>query len=84
VKILKNKTSEGTNLYIIKSYRYNGKSTSQIVFKLGKEEELAKILLDTMAYASEVKKKYKKISSFLAMIDSLSTVEASLVIKSSL
>lgn len=40
MKITRTKTPKGTNLYIVKSYRVKGKSTSKVVLKLGKLEEL--------------------------------------------
>lgn len=50
MKILVRKSSKGSNVYIIKSYRSKGKSTSQIVEKLGKLEDLDKIYGDGMKY----------------------------------
>ena len=43
MKILIRKSGKGSNVYITKSYRSKGKSTSQIVEKLGKLEDLDKI-----------------------------------------
>ena len=60
MKIVRNKTGKGTNVYITKSYRYNGKSTSIVVLNVGKEEELARLHKDTKAYINEVKKECEK------------------------
>ena len=56
MKITRTKTPKGTNLYIVKSYRIKGKSTSKVVLKLGKLEELNEKYGDGLKYAYEVKK----------------------------
>lgn len=60
MKIIATKSSKGTNLYIIKSYRSRGKSTSQVVEKLGKLEELNAKYGDGMAFANKRKKELEK------------------------
>lgn len=57
MKITRTKTPKGTNLYIVKSYRVKGKSTSKVVLKLGKLEELNEKYGDGYKYAFDVKKK---------------------------
>lgn len=56
MKITRTKTPKGTNLYIVKSYRIKGKSTSKVVLKLGKLEKLNEKYGDGLKYAYEVKK----------------------------
>lgn len=56
MKITRTKTPKGTNLYIVKSYRVKGKSTSKVVLKLGKLEDLNRKYGDGLKYAYEVKK----------------------------
>lgn len=56
MKISRTKTPKGTNLYIVKSYRVKGKSTSKVVLKLGKLEDLNEKYGDGLKYAYEVKK----------------------------
>lgn len=60
MKLLQAKTSKGTNLYIIKSYRYNGKSTSKIVKKCGRLEDLAKVYDDPIKHVLDVKAELEK------------------------
>ena len=60
MKLLQQKTSKGTNLYIIKSYRYNGKSTSKVVKKCGRIEDLAKIYDDPLKHVMKVKEELEK------------------------
>lgn len=60
MKISLTKTSKGTNIYIIKSYRSRGKSTSQVVEKLGKLEDLNAKYGDGMAFAMKRKKELEK------------------------
>lgn len=61
MKILIRKSSKGHNVYILKSYRSKGKSTSQIVEKLGKLEDLDKIHGDGMKYVNERRFELEKI-----------------------
>lgn len=63
MKITRTKTSKGSNLYIIKSYRIKGKSTSKVVLKLGKLEELNQKYGDGLKYAYQVKKSLEKEES---------------------
>ena len=56
MKITRTKTPKGTNLYIVKSYRVKGKSTSKVVLKLGKLEDLNEKYGDGLKYAYDVKK----------------------------
>ena len=56
MKITRTKTPKGINLYIVKSYRVKGKSTSKVVLKLGKLEELNAKYGDGLKYAYDVKK----------------------------
>lgn len=56
MKITRTKTPKGTNLYIVKSYRIKGKSTSKVVLKLGKLEDLNEKYGDGLKYAYQVKK----------------------------
>ena len=56
MKITRTKTPKGTNLYITKSYRVKGKSTSKVVLKLGKLEDLNEKYGDGLKYAYDVKK----------------------------
>lgn len=56
MKITRTKTPKGINLYIVKSYRVKGKSTSKVVLKLGKLEELNEKYGDGLKYAYDVKK----------------------------
>ena len=60
MKISLTKTSKGTNIYIIKSYRSRGKSTSQVVEKLGKLEDLNSKYGDGLAFAMKRKKELEK------------------------
>ena len=60
MKISLTKSSKGTNVYIIKSYRSRGKSTSQVVEKLGKLEDLNEKYGDGMAFAMKRKKELEK------------------------
>lgn len=60
MKIIATKSSKGTNLYIIKSYRSRGKSTSQVVEKLGKLEDLNAKYGDGMAFAYKRKEELEK------------------------
>lgn len=61
MKILIRKSSKGSNVYIIKSYRSKGKSTSQIVEKLGKLEELDKIYGNGMDYVLKRREELEKM-----------------------
>ncbi len=63
MKITRTKTPKVSNLYIIKSYRIKGKSTSKVVLKLGILEELNKKYGDGLKYAYEVKKSLEKEES---------------------
>ena len=56
MKITRTKTPKGNNLYIVKSYRVKCKSTSKVVLKLGKLEDLNEKYGDGLKYAYEVKK----------------------------
>ena len=60
MKITRTKTPKGTNLYIVKSYRVKGKSTSKVVLKLGKLEDLNEKYGDGLKYAYEVKKQLEE------------------------
>lgn len=60
MKISLTKSSKGTNLYIIKSYRSRGKSTSQVVEKLGKLEDLNAKYGDGYAFAMKRKQELEK------------------------
>ncbi|HOC80774.1 MAG TPA: IS1634 family transposase [Bacilli bacterium] len=61
MKISITKSSKGSNVYIIKSFRSRGKSTSCIVEKLGKLEDLDKRYGDGMAYVKERRRQLEKI-----------------------
>lgn len=61
MKISITKSNKGSNVYIIKSYRYRGKSTSCVVEKLGKLEDLDKRYGDGMAYVKERRRQLEKI-----------------------
>lgn len=60
MKLSKVKTSKGINLYIIKSYRYNGKSTSKVIRKCGRLEDLAKVYDDPIAHFMHVKEQLEQ------------------------
>ena len=61
MKISITKSSKGSNVYIIKSFRSKGKSTSCIVEKLGKLEDLDKRYGDGMAYVKERQRQLENI-----------------------
>ena len=61
MKILIRKSGKGSNVYIIKSYRSKGKSTSQIVEKLGKLEDLNKIHGNGMEYVLSRRKELERL-----------------------
>lgn len=63
MKISITKSSKGSNVYIIKSFRSRGKSTSCIVEKLGKLEDLDKRYGDGMAYVKERRRQLEKIDA---------------------
>lgn len=63
MKISITKSSKGSNVYIIKSFRSKGKSTSCIVEKLGKLEDLDKRYSDGMAYVKERRRQLEKIDA---------------------
>lgn len=63
MKISITKSNKGSNVYIIKSFRSKGKSTSCIVEKLGKLEDLDKRYGDGMAYVKDRRRQLEKIDA---------------------
>lgn len=61
MKILIRKSGKGSNVYITKSYRSKGKSTSQIVEKLGKLEDLDKIYGNGMDFVMKRRLELEKL-----------------------
>ena len=55
------KSPNAKQLYVIKSYRKNGKNTSKIVEKLGTYEELLKTHKDPIKWAKEYIEELNKI-----------------------
>lgn len=63
MKIVYTKSSKGTNVYIIKSFRSRGKSTSQVVEKLGKLEDLNKKYGDGKLFIENRRRELEKEDS---------------------
>lgn len=61
MKIYVKETPIGKSVYILKSYRCNGKSTSEVVEKLGKYEDLQKQYGDADAFIKKRKEELEKI-----------------------